>query len=253
MTKTFLPLVSAGQQRQRKSVCARKTLQATQINVATYNIGASDKWLASTSAERIQRIMQQVDEQRDVEVVAFQEVLQRLPLRAEVAALKELYPKWSMFVAPHNERQDYMNAIMSCHPIVIGSERTRVIESRKGYAARTNISVQVLHPACTFRAYNVHTRFDEAEHGVRQTMEWVLDVSKDEPSLPYVVMGDFNSAHSDTLASAAAVGIDLTSLRASRIDHVLASGLRIDEACEVQRPVVEGEHNPVYATLRKSA
>jgi endonuclease/exonuclease/phosphatase family metal-dependent hydrolase len=252
VTKTFLPLVSAGQEapkRPRYSVCSHRALAPHEINVATYNIGASDKWLTTTAYERINRIMRQVTVDRGAEIVALQEVLLRLPVRNEVPALKDLYPKWSMYVVLHNKQQDYMNVIMSVYPFVTASGQTHVIESRKGYPDRTNLTVLVNTPLGLLRVFNVHTRYDEAAYGVAQTMKWVLEVVKAE-AYPFVIMGDFNAGHGDVMDEAEGAGLQLQSLKASRIDHVFAGGrLGVVEAGSVPRPVVEGEHDPVFATV----
>jgi endonuclease/exonuclease/phosphatase family metal-dependent hydrolase len=247
LSKIYLPIVSTGD-RWRGTVCSRATLKRGQANLATFNIGYDPKHGGSAPFARVEAVGLQFDTGQDAEVVALQEVMYG-DGRFEVAMFRDRYPKWHYFVVPHNLYQFYMNMIVSCHPFVPSSGRTFTIESNEDNPDREVLSIQVRHPSGVFRVFNLHTRAGEAKHGVQQALQWVKQVTEQEAGVPFAVMGDFNLTRAGVLDIANKVGLQVRCTTAGRIDHILVNGFKIAEQCVVPRPLVEGQHDPLFVTV----
>jgi endonuclease/exonuclease/phosphatase family metal-dependent hydrolase len=251
MPKVFLPLVATGPRR-RATVCNRAPKGPKQINLCTFNIGYDEGAQAgATTVLRVNVISQQVDFARDAEIVALQEVVHRPGARPELDMLRAQMKGWHAFSLPHNLAQDYRNMILSAYRIIRDSERAHVIRTERA-PERTNLSVQVAHPSGAVRVFCIHTRAGAALEGVRQSLEWAAAVTASEPGVPFAIMGDFNALRKDVLAEARRAGLQVQATEAGRIDHMLLGGLRIDEECVVARPMPEGQHNPLFATVGRA-
>lgn len=250
MHSFYLPIV-AGKQRDRLTVCSGAQMTRDALNLATYNVGYEPDAWAMAPVERVGNIVRLMLGDRDAEIIALQEVMYEGE-RAELPVFVHGFRGWQWFSVPHNRTNHYCNLLLSRYPIIPGSERTHTIHSAAGRKPRVNISVQVASPAGAARVYSIHTRFEEPDSGTRQTMEWVAQVVEQEPKIPYALMGDFNTQRKNVLEIAKDAGLRLQSTRSGRIDHILLGGAwAILEDCSAPLPSVPGEHDPLFATVRK--
>lgn len=219
------------------------------VSLVTYNIGYDDDAWVMAAGERVERIGAQFAEFA-TDIFALQEVIYRGD-RAEVEGFARLRTGWHWYAEPHNKRNHYCNMLVSAFPFVEGSHCTCTIVSPAGRNDRVNISAKVRTPAGIMRVWSIHTRFEEAKEGTKQTLRGVKLVADSEPDVPYAIMGDFNTGRSNVMEIAKDVGLQLDATHVGRIDHILVHGLDITAQHVAARPGVPGEHDPVFATVTR--
>jgi len=113
---------------------------------------------------------------------------------------------------------------------------------------RTNISVKIDTPIGDIRVWSIHTRADDPLYGADITVQGVKDLSDAEPTIPIILMGDFNLSYKDTRDLVDSIFPEMISTKLSYIDHIFVYQLFVVGGYSAPR-VVAGQHDPVFATV----
>jgi endonuclease/exonuclease/phosphatase family metal-dependent hydrolase len=214
------------------------------MKVVTYNIGYEG---VGDADARIEQIYNQFVA-NDVEVAAIQE-LRFAGAGQEIDAVEDHFSAWHIYRYPHNIYQEYENAIFSVYPIVASSQEH--VEIPAGSQTRTNISVILDTPRGYIRVWSIHTRFNNAVYGTNITVDGVKDVSDSEPTIPVILMGDFNLMYEDVREIVDDIFPEMDSRKIGRIDHVFTHILNVVDGYVAPR-VVSGQHDPTFATVERT-
>lgn len=211
------------------------------IVVATYNIGYEGDQDADY---RINAIHDQFATHQ-VELASIQE-LRFEGSSQEIDAVEDHFSDWYITRTPHNVFQEYENAIFSTYPFVGGSGVN--VEIPDGSNTRTNISILVASPLGNIRVWSIHTRADAGLYGTEITVQGVKDLSDLEPTVPVILMGDFNLTYPNVREVVDDIFPAMQSRKFARIDHIFVYNLEVVSGYAAPR-IISGQHDPVFATL----
>ncbi len=267
------------------NACTKQPKQGSELNIMTYNIGDDSNVCEDCDPNERMRALKDNWLASQSDVIGLQEVWLRnkgkTELKADMRALIPLITNdYSYVYRGHaddslttigqpNQGYDYANMIISRFPIEMGTYKERVIDLNPGdrESQRYFISAVISSPYGKVRVFNIHTRAMEAGFGVQQAAQFIADVTREDPNMPYIILGDFNQEirYVKERLSSSAYGLNINlgcaaggSCTTGRIDHIFASNhviplnkcLGTNRANGIQ---ISATHSPVLGSIRFTA
>lgn len=190
--------------------CTKLPKTEGEINIVTYNIGDDQKACEGCDPAVRMKALMDILEANHADIIALQEVRFRKKDSTELFSdakplmdiIKDRYhyiyrahgdDKYTTKGSP-NQGWDYGNMFVSKFPIKLDSYKEYLIDRRvgDGEGQRYFFSVIIDTPQGPVRIYNIHTRAKESAWGVTEAAKFLKSLVSTEPSMPLIVLGDFN-------------------------------------------------------------